>query len=442
MKLEALVPLTLLLAACAQDAAPAPAPSEPAAAVHAGSQAAPAAAPLAVRARSKDPELVRLRSALEFGRLAEAEALLPLAARAPDEAGELTARFRALQGKLFDALRLLEAERTARPKDAAVYAALAELYAGEQKFETAWSELKRGDEACGPSAELARARGVLWILREGGAKKGLEFLDRARAADPDLAFAARALGQAHLLLAKQAAKSEDVVLARHHVDRSLAYDAREVDALRLQADLQAAAGDFTSALATLEALVRGGESLGSELALLYKKGAFGALLAKNRPLALERFAKARALGLTDAELASGAQILADEARARREAGVAEYERGALAEAEAAFRAALGYDPGDLGARNHLAVVLFKQHDPAGAAEHWRQVLDGAKRVGIELPEPVHVNLAKALVQAGKAPEAEAVLDTYLAAEPEGRWAASTRAALEHLRGDAAPTAPR
>jgi len=73
MKLEALVPLTLLLAACAQDAAPAPAPSEPAAAVHAGSQAAPAAAPLAVRARSKDPELVRLRSALEFGRLAEAE---------------------------------------------------------------------------------------------------------------------------------------------------------------------------------------------------------------------------------------------------------------------------------------------------------------------------------------------------------------------------------
>lgn len=446
MKLEALLPLAFVALACSREGAgssSAAAPPE----VRAGASAAStpdasAESQLPPRARSNDPELVRLRAALEFGRLDEVRTLLPAAAKAPDEEGELAARALALEGKLLDALRRLEGERTARPKDPAVYAALAELYGGEQKFETAWSELKRGDEACGPSAELARARGVLWILREGGAKKGLEFLERARKADPALAFADRALAQAHLLLAKQFAKAEDLAHARAEVDASLRFDAVDVDALRLQADLQAAAGDFTHALATLEGLCKAGEPLGAELALLYKKGAFGALLVKNHALAVERFAKARALGLSDPELSSGVEILAEEARVRRDAGVAAYEKGDLAAAEAAFRGALECDPGDLAAQNHLAVVRFKRDDFAGAAELWRKVLEGAKREQLELPEPVHVNLAKALVQSGAPAEARAVLTAYLAAEPEGRFAAATRTLLERI-SDAgrAETAP-
>ncbi|MBI5362211.1 MAG: hypothetical protein HZA53_03465, partial [Planctomycetes bacterium] len=377
-------------------------------------------------------DLVQRRRALDFGRIEAARALVPPAERAGDEAGELRARFAALDGRLFDALRLLEAERTARPADPAVYAALAELYAAEQKFETAWSELKRGDDACGPSAELLRARGVLWIFKEGGAKKGLEFLERAGAADPELAFADRALAEAHLLVAKQCAKAENAVEARAHVDRALAFDPDDVDARRLQADLQAAMGDFTHALATLEDLCAKQEPLQGELALLCKKAAFGALLAKNRELALTRFARARELGLTDAELASGVEILADGARARRELGVAAYSKHDLERAEREFRAALAYAPGDVAAQNHLAVVLYETRRFAEAAELWRTVLATAEREGLELPEPVHVNRAKALFQAGDPAGAAAELERYLAAEPEGRWAAATRAAMANV----------
>lgn len=394
------------------------------------SPAAPATPPLARRARSQDPQVVALRHALDLSQLGEVRARLEAATRAPDETAELRARAAALEGRTLEALRLLEVARQERPSDAALFAASAEIYGVAQKFETAWSELKRGDEACGPSAELTRARGILWILKEGGAKKGLELLEKARAADPELAFSDRALAQAHLLVAKLAAKEGDMTGARLHVERSLSFDAQEVDALRLRADLCAAAGEFATSLHILEELVKQGEPLGSELALMNKKAAVAALLGHERPKAIQRFQRARELGLSDEELGTGAQILADEARARTEEGIAAYGRGELDPAEQAFRAALACDPGALAAQNHLAVVLFRREQFAQAAELWRAVLEGARKQGVELPEPVHLNLAKALVRAGEREAARSVAQAYLDAHADGRWAAPTRAWLD------------
>lgn len=408
----------------------APAPSAPAKPV-----------PPARRARSSDPDVVALRAALDFGRLDEVRAQLAAAERAPDETAELRARASALEGRTLDALRQLEEARRAAPKDAALFAAIAEVYGTADKFETAWSELKRGDETCGPSAELLRARGVLWILKEGGAKKGLELLEKALAADPELAFAARPLGQAHLLCAKLAAKENDEPLARRHVERSLAFDPHDVDARRLRADLCAAEGDFTNALATLEELVKQGEPLAQELATMHKRGGIAALILHDRPLALTRFQRARALGLSDDELASGAEILADEARVRTERGAAAYSKGELDAAEADFRAALELDPSAIAAKNHLAVVAFRRESFTEAAALWRDVLAQAEREKLELPEPVHLNLAKALQRAGERENARSIARAYVDAHPDGRWCGATKAWLAET-DESASNAPR
>jgi tetratricopeptide (TPR) repeat protein len=383
-------------------------------------------------ARCGDPRVAALRAALDFGRIEEVRAHLSEAARAPEEEAELRARAAALEGRTLEALRLLEARRQAQPADPTTYAALAEIYGSAQKFDTAWQELQRGEQACGKSAELLRARGILWILREGGAAKGLELLEQARAADPQLAFAQRALAQAHLLAAKLAAKKEDYLQARAQVELSLSFDGRDVDARRLEADLAAANGEFTRALAILQELVAGGEPLTSELALLYKKAAIGSLLARRRDLALERLRAARELGLSDEELGSGAVLLAEEARERTLDGLHAYEQGDLVEAETCFELALRWQPTEVAALNHLAVIQFKRQQYAQAAAGWRAVLAAAAREGLTLPEPVHLNLAKALYQGGDAPAAERVLHDYLESEPEGRWSASTQSLLDGL----------
>ena len=104
-------------------------------------------------------------------------------------------------------------------------------------------------------------------------------------------------------------------------------------------------------------------------------------------------------------------------------------RGDLATAEKEFRGALEYDPGEIATQNHLAVVCFESERFAEAAQLWATVLDTARREAIELPEPVHVNRAKALHRSGDRAAAEAELDRYLAEMPAGRWAAVTRSTL-------------
>jgi len=389
---------------------------------------------VAARPRVSSPELDRLRAALDRGERETARGLIENAPQAGDEEPLLRARLEALSPRgTIEALRLVEGARTKDPKNADVYATAAEIYAAHDAFDTAWVEIRRGEEACGAAPELMRARGVTWICHENGAERGLETLLKARLADPNLPFCDRALGQAHLLVAKleQGRKHLDLSLA--HVVASLAFDPKDVDARRLHSELLAARGDFAGAIAEIAGLVGEGEKLEAELASLHKKAGLAALLMKNRPEALEHFAAARAGGLSNEELGSGARILTEESVARTERGVVCYGKGQLDESETLFRDALRFDPDALAPKNHLAVVLFQRLKYEQAAALWREVLVTAKNEKIALPEPVHLNLATALAKSGDIEGACLTLEEYLDREPAGEWTVKTRALLETLK---------
>lgn len=388
----------------------------------------------AARPRVSTPELDRLRTALDRGDREVARALIEHAPEAGDEAPLLRARLEALSPRgTIEALRLVGVARTQDPTNADVYATAAEIYAAHDAFDTAWVEIRRGEEACGSTPELLRARGVTWICRENGAEKGLETLTKARQLDPRLPYCDRALGQAHLLVAKleQGRKHPDLALA--HVIASLQFDPKDVDARRLHSEILASRGDFAGAIAEIAALVGEGEKLEAELASLHKKAGIAALLAKQRPEALEHFAAARAGGLSSEELGSGARILSEESIARTERGVESYQKGRLDECETLFRDALRFDPDALAPKNHLAVVLFQRLKYEEAAVLWREVLVTARNEKLALPEPVHLNLATAQAKAGDIEGACLTLEEYLDREPAGEWTVKTRTLLETLK---------
>ena len=78
-------------------------------------------------------------------------------------------------------------------------------------------------------------------------------------------------------------------------------------------------------------------------------------------------------------------------------------------------------------------MCFEEGDFAAAAELWSAVVATARAEGLELPDPVHLNLARALHQDGRPPEeVRAVLEAYLEAEPQGTWREATAAMLEGL----------
>ena len=387
--------------------------------------------------------LTRLRKALDMRRLEEVNVLLPRAADAGSERELLEARAAELGGHKSEAMRLLERALRESPKDPSVYATAAEIYAAEDKMQTAWAELHRGEDACGESPELWRARGVLAISQTGGAQKGLEWLEKARQVDPEIPFIDRALGQAHLLVAKACLqalehdqapekKLEDKHDAIEHARASITFDPDEVDAHRFLADALAAADEFEEARAILEDLVAKGEKLEPELASMCKRAGFAALLERDRERALASFVAARKHGLTDAELGSAAQILATEAQQEVEAGVRAYEQADLDVAEKHFHRALELEPDDLRAENHLAIVLFKTQRYADAAKLWQRVIATARDEKLDLPEPVHLNLAKAQVQGGDKLGAELTLEEYLDRQPAGEWAGATRDMLSSL----------
>ncbi len=313
-----------------------------------------------------------------------------------------------------------------------MYATAAEIWAGSDGFDSAAREITQGEKLCGPSAELLRARGIVALSRPGGSARGLADLESARRADPELPFALRALGQAHLLLGKEAAKAQKLAAALEHAQLSVHFDPEETDAQRFLSECQAAQGDYDAALATLRALVQKGEPLSAEVALMEKRAGVAALLRDDRVRALAHFLEARAEGLTDAELATGARLLAEESQKHLDSGVEAYAAHELERAEREFRAALVYDDDSIAAQNHLAVTLFQRAAYDEAARLWSRVLETATGEGLELPEPVHLNLAEAELRGGDAAAARATLERYLAGAPAGRWAERTRAALEAL----------
>jgi len=423
----------LALAGCSRENAGVAAVGTPA---QPGSTTAASAAPLPERApRSTADRVVELRRALDFGDFDAARA----ASGACDEAGPegelLRARMAALEGRGVEAMRILEAQKAARPRDPDVYATASECYANRDAFDTAWSEIQAGSAACGETAEILRAKGICWIAREGGAERGLAALLKARELDPALPFCDRALGQAHLLVAKMRAKEEKLPAALAAVRTSLEHDPDDVDARRFLVDVLAASGQHIEAVAELTALVERGEPLQSELALMHKRAGFARLLEQDRAGAVEHFLEARALGLKDSELASAAEILIQVASEEIDRGVAAYAAGEADRAEASFRRALDVDPGSLPAKNHLAVVRFQRGDPAEAARLWRGVIDEARATGVELPEPVHLNLAKADVLNGDRAAAKSVLEAYLRDDPRGEWTGMTRALLAQIESE-------
>ena len=383
--------------------------------------------------RSGDPRVREARRALEDGRLAAAGSLV---AQVGDSAGPesflLRARLAHLQGDLVAALREVEAARRAWPGDSRAFATAAEIYAWEGHAQAAEDEIKRGLAVAGETSDLERARGVYLISRPGGALAGLEHLERAREADPELPYLRRPLAQAHLLAGRHFMSRSEPVKAAEHARASLDQDPQDPDARQLLGDACASAGDFGRALEVYAELLREGHPVATEMAFLHRRRATELLLEKRRPEALEHWLAARSLGLGPDDLGHGQDALEEEAERCVEAGYRAYQGGDLDEARRQFARALVYDPAHLEAQNHLGVVYFQRAEYASAADCWRAVVVELRRLGEPLPRPVHLNLCQALTLSGRLEEARQVLEAYLEEEPEGEFAADTRAMLAHL----------
>jgi len=414
-----------LLAACGGD--------EPAR-VEAGAAREPAPAPAPVHppqlARSEHDAVRHAILALEMGDLPEANrSILEIPAAAGLDRALLRARLRALEGDAVGAVRAIEKARDEWPDQGRVYAAAAEIHAAAGRLESATEEIRLGLEAAGPSPALLRARGVLSLARQGGAALGLEHLLAARAGDPELPFCDYPLAQAHVLLGRRALAEVRSLEARGHARAAAIARPGDLEALELSAETLEAGGDFGGAIGAYEELLAAGADVDQKLALACLRGSTAALLAGDRELALERALRARALGISTTELGFSATLIEQEAEAALDAGIERFAAGELEGARQAFERALRCAPDSLEAHNHLAVALLRSGDAAGAARHWRRVLEVAERGQLELPEPVHLHLAHALRADGRADEARDVLSAYLEARPEGRWAEDTRTAL-------------
>ena len=420
------LPLALLLAACGEDPAV--------------QGAAPQVAQARLRAAPGPPQIPWSDDpAVELAALALEEgdhdaARLQIAAIAPVPATELDrhlliARLRAAEGDGIGAVAEIETARGRFGDQGRVFATAAELHAVAGRQESAEDELRAGLTVAGAAPALARARGVLWLTRPGGAERALDHLLEARAADPALPFCDWPLAQAHVLIGRRAMAEEQVLNALGHAQAALSARPGDRDALELLAEAQTSTGDYDGAIATYEGLLAAGESVLETLAVTCQRGSTAALLQGHRRLALERTLRARELGLSDEELGFGATLIVEEAERALDRGVALFAEGKLDPARAAFVQAVRCLPDSLEANNHLAVTLAALGDFGGAIEHWSAVVERARAEGLELPEPVHLRLRGALVAEGRAAEARAVLTDYLSERPDGRWADQTRALL-------------
>ncbi|MCC6406037.1 MAG: tetratricopeptide repeat protein [Planctomycetes bacterium] len=425
--------LPLLLAGACGDASSTATSSATSAATRAGAPSS-AASSLPVR----DEGLLALADAFERGELATADSgLLALPERGGLEGELLRARLASARGDDVGALRVLEAAKLSHPRDARVQATAAELLVLAGRMQSAEDELRAGLALDPLSPDLRRARGIVLISKPGGAEAGLAHLLAAREADPKVPYLHRALAEAHRLAATKALSQQDPARALQHVSAALLEVPDQPDALLLGADAHMLLNHFDQALAVYERLLKEGRDVGATLAQSSKLAATAALLEKNRPLALERFLRARELGLGAEALGFGATMLADEAKAKLEAGWKAFDARDLAGAESAFREALRCDPSSLDARRALGAALYSREDVEGAAAQWRLVLETARARQLELSEPVYLDLARALYRLQRIDELRELLETELAARPDGPGAVEAREMLARLAS--APT---
>jgi len=377
-----------------------------------------------------------LRRAIEFGGLDYARTVLEQHFEELGvEAELLRARLLTAEGADLEAQQAIERARRAAPRDVRVPGTSCELHSIHGRNESALEELRRSHELGGAAAEVHRARGVHLLMQSGRAAEGLKHLELARETDPTLPFLDRAMAQAHLLLAKEHMASMRLTDALRAVERSLHHDPSEFETRRLLSDVLLAQKRIEDALVVLEELHSEGHPVVDELGAMEKRAAFVKLVRGEREDALDLFCRARSHGLGDTALGSGAQILAEAAMKEIEAGIGAYDADELEQARGRFERAVELDPEQLSGHNHLGVVCYRLGDDEAAIRHWGKVCEAASAEGLVLPEPVEVNLARAMIRAGEDEAAEVLLRESLAESPEGRHAAAIRDFLESMPED-------
>ncbi len=351
------------------------------------------------------------------------------------QARTLRARLFAMRGDDVGAVRELEGAKLAFPERAEVYATGAEIHAAARRTLSAAEELKQGLQRCGPQAPLRRAKAALLLCHGGKAQEALIELDLARKSDPQLPFCAPLVAQAHLLLGNRAQTAKQPQAALEHARLALEANPQLPDAKQLMADVQASLGQFAKALEIYEELIQTDAGRKPQAAILYHRAATADVVQKEHDLALARYLRARELGLSDEALGHGATVLERRMQACLEQGIAAFERDDWAAAGALFEEACRIEPNRIQAHNHLAAAHFKQQQYEPAAREWAQVLKLAREQKFELPEPVELNLARALHALGRRRSIRALLGGKLEQDPNWKWAEEAREMLNRLKSD-------
>jgi len=350
----------------------------------------------------------------------------------------LRARAALLDGDAVGALRAVEeAKRLAGDAPPAeILATEVEVLVSLDRLDSAREKLREAWKRVGRVAALERARGLLLIRTPGGGREGLTALEAARELDPELPFLDHPTAQAHHLVGRAALASGAPDQALAHALLARAFDGEDLDFRELEAEARAALLDFDAALALYRDLLRDGRPMGETLALMHQRFGTLLLMEKRREEALDQYVAARDLGLSREALGFGATLLAEEAVRQIDLGIGRWSADDLAGARAAFERATACDPANLEARHHLGLCLFREQDFGGAAAVWSEVRREALAAGASLPDPVHLNLARALRLSGDPEGARGVLSEYLDREPEGEWSEESRDLLLALEVEA------
>jgi len=314
-----------------------------------------------------------------------------------------------------------------------VYATAAEIHAADGKLADAEREIQRGIEAAGAaSPELTRARGVHLICTPGQAASGLALLLRARQLDPTLPFMDRPLGQAHMLAAKKQLAAGDGAGALEAVRKSLQHDSEDLDTRRLETEILMGLGEWGEGIAGMESLLLEGLPLEAELAGYCKNAGFWAVTHNQRELGLQYYLRALALGFPRSELGHGLSILDAQAEILATQGAEQLAAGENAQALEVLQQAVRCDPESLQALNYLGHAHYLAGDLSQTVSAWNQVVDLARSEGIDLPEAVHIKLARVQAEMGEFEMARETLQAYMVLEPTGAWVESTRKLLADL----------
>ncbi len=263
-----------------------------------GGASDPAVASSSLR-RDDRPDAVRARTLIDDGRTDLAAPLVEtLAPILGMEGPLLRARIAVLEGDRAGWLAMVEEARSIDPKDPRSYATGAELYAAIGRVNAATTELQRGIEAVGSlTPEMQRAKGIIAIVTPGAGDIGLDLLEAALRADPDLPFMGRALGQAYLLAAKRAIAEDLGEMALGRLETSLEFDPEDPEARRLYGEtLFRVTHEYSRGLAILENLLAEGEPITDVVGRLSWSAGFAAQANGHDEAARKHYLRARELG--------------------------------------------------------------------------------------------------------------------------------------------------